>query len=126
VPGTRSRSERSLDTRLWRFAALRALGLGRSQLWAQVQIEYLTILLGGVGLGAAIGVAASRVFVPFFRVTTEAGILPLPPLVPMVDLRSALTLALAFAGMQIVIQVGLLRRATRAELFQVLRMGARE
>jgi putative ABC transport system permease protein len=117
---------RSLEDRLWRFAALRALGLSQQQVVAQVQLEYLTVLVLGLAAGGAIGVAAARIFVPFFRVTTAEGVLPLPPLRPQLDIASMWVMAGAFALVQIVIQGGLLHRALRSDLFQVLRMGARE
>lgn len=117
---------RSLEDRLWRFAALRAMGLGRGQVLATVQLEYLAVLGMGLLAGAGIGIAAARIFVPFFRVTTSDGALPLPPLSPRLDTTSIWVMAIAFAGVQIVMQSGLLRRALRSELFQVLRMGARE
>jgi len=117
---------RALEDRLWRFAALRALGVSKRQVWAQVQLEYFAVLLMGLSAGGAIGVAAARVFVPFFRVTTSDGTLPLPPLQATVNGSSALILAGAFALVQVLIQVGLSRQALRSELFQVLRMGARE
>jgi len=117
---------RSLEDRLWRFAALRALGLSQRQVVAQVQLEYLLVLLLGLTAGGSIGVAAARIFVPFFRVTTAEGVLPLPPLRPQLDTASMWVMAGAFALVQITIQGGLLQRALRADLFQVLRMGARE
>ena len=117
---------RSLEDRLWRFAALRAIGLGRGQVLATVQLEYLAVLGVGLVTGAGIGIAAARIFVPFFRITTTEGVLPLPPLHPELDVTSIWVMAVAFAGVQIAVQSGLLRRALRSELFQILRMGARE
>lgn len=117
---------RALEERLWRLAALRAIGLSRGQVRAQVQLEYLLVLLGGLLTGASIGVATAKTFVPYFRVTTEDGLLPLPPLDAKVDVQSMWLMAGAFALTQMVVQGGLLRRALRTDLFQVLRMGARE
>ncbi|MBC7239886.1 MAG: ABC transporter permease, partial [Chloroflexi bacterium] len=61
---------RSLNERLSRFAMLRAIGLSRAELFAQVQGEYLILLAVGLAAGVGIGIWASRLFIPFFRVSS--------------------------------------------------------
>jgi putative ABC transport system permease protein len=117
---------KSLQERLLRFAILRAIGISRGQMVAQVQLEYLSVLSVGVLAGVFIGMQASRLFIPFFRVSTPDGSLPLPPLKLLLDQHSTAAMAVAFALLQIVAQAGLIRLAMRTELFQVLRMGHQE
>ncbi len=117
---------KSLQERLFRFATLRAIGLSRRQLVAQVQLEYLIVLFTGIAAGVLIGEWASRLFIPFFRVSGVQGQLPLPPLLTLLDQRSIAAMAGAFAALQVAAQSGLIHRAMRSELFQVLRMGMQE
>jgi putative ABC transport system permease protein len=118
--------QRSLHERLSRFAVLRALGLSRGELFAHVQLEYLLVLLVGLATGVVIGVQASQLFIPFFRVSTSDGTLPIPPLMPLLDRERILAMTIVFGAVQFVAQIGLIWRAMRSELFQVLRMGNQE
>jgi putative ABC transport system permease protein len=114
---------RSLQERLSRFATLRAIGLSRGQLVAQVQLEYLIVLAVGLAGGILIGLEASRLFIPFFRISTADGRLPLPPLLMLPDYDRVILMTITFGVAQILAQFGLIRKAIQAELFQVLRMG---
>lgn len=76
-------SHASLQERLYRSTVLRAMGLMRREVVGQVILEYTLLVVCGAAAGAFIGVAASELFVPFFRVTGEKG-LPLPPLIPVI------------------------------------------
>ena len=118
--------QRSLHERLSRFATLRAIGLGRGQLFAQVQLEYVIVLAIGLAAGVAIGIWASHLFIPHFRVATPDGTLPIPPLLPLVDYERIIAMGVAFGSLQILAQLGLIWRSMRTELFQVLRMGEQE
>lgn len=118
--------QKSLRERLFRFATLRAIGLSRRQVIGQVQLEYLLVLLAGVLAGVAIGVQASRLFIPYFRVSTPDGRLPLPPLLLLLDRQSIVAMVAAFAVVQVAAQTGLIRRAMQSQLFSVLRMGSQE
>lgn len=117
---------RSLHERLSRFAVLRALGLSRRELFAHVQLEYLLVLLVGLVTGVLIGVQTSRLFIPFFRISTADGSLPIPPLMPLVDAERILAMTVLFGAVQFLAQISLIWRAMRSEVFQVLRMGNQE
>lgn len=117
---------RSLNERLSRFAMLRAMGLTRAELFAQVQGEYLILLGVGLAAGVAIGVWASKLFIPFFRVSGAEGTLPIPPLLPLLDRPRILVMTVAFGAIQFAAQLGFIFRTMKAELFQVLRMGYQE
>ena len=73
----------SLQERLFRFTILRAVGLSLVQVIGQVAIEYLVLMVYSVVGGAAIGVWASRLFIPFFQ-ATDQNVLNPPMLLPLV------------------------------------------
>lgn len=74
----------SLRERLHQFAVLYAVGVRRQHFIGQVILEHLFLLAYGAAAGTFIGMLASELFVPFFRVTGEQG-LPLPPLLPLIE-----------------------------------------
>lgn len=69
-----------------------------------------------------IGVLASRLFIPFFRVTGEKG-MPLPPLLPMIAWGGITRMAAGFATAMILAQVIVVIVGLRRAVFRVLRMG---
>jgi putative ABC transport system permease protein len=112
----------SLRDRLYRFAVLRAMGLKRSQVVGQVILEYALLTAFGAAVGALIGMAASELFVPFFKVTGEQGV-PLPPLIPTVATDQVQQLVFAFVGIVVLLQVPVVARALSWRNFRRLRGG---
>lgn len=112
----------SLRDRLYRFAILRSLGLMSHQLLSQVVLEHFVLTIYGAGMGIIIGVAASKVFIPFFRFTGEKGV-PLPPLIPMIAWGGIARLAVGFVGAMVLAQAIIVVAVVRRGIFQVLRMG---
>jgi putative ABC transport system permease protein len=110
----------SLRERLYRFAVLRAMGLKRRQVVGQVILEYAALTAYGAVAGAMIGMAASELFVPLFRVTGEEGI-PLPPLIPIVAEQDIRQLAAVFAVIMVLLEVVVIARALSWRHFSVLR-----
>ena len=110
----------SLQERLHRFAVLRAVGLMRHQVVGQAILEYTFLTAWGAAAGAFIGVAASELFVPFFRVTGERGT-PLPPLIPIVAQQDINRLAVTFAGIMVLMGVAVITRVLSRRHFAVLR-----
>jgi putative ABC transport system permease protein len=110
----------SLQERLFRFAVLRAVGLMRHQVIGQAILEYAFLTACGAVAGASIGVAASELFVPFFRVTGERGT-PLPPLLPLVAQQDINRLAVTFAGVMVLMGVAVIARIFSRRHFDVLR-----
>ena len=115
----------SLQERLFRFTILRAVGLRLVQIVGQVGIEYVVLMVYGVAGGAAIGVWASRLFIPFFQATDRSVLNP-PMLLPLVAWNEIGYISAVFAGVLIVVQVVVMAAALRRGLFQALRMGDRE
>lgn len=115
----------SLMSRGLRFAIWRAMGIRRSEVMAAVSVEYLTTLLYGVGVGTVLGVVASRLYVPFFRLTEETTV-PVPPFMPFIDWQRAAWMAIAIVAAFVVVELVMLRQIARTRVFEVLRMGVRE
>jgi ABC-type antimicrobial peptide transport system permease subunit len=103
-------SHASLQERLYHFTVLRAVGLMRRQVVGQVILEYTLLTVCGAAAGAFIGVAASELFVPFFRVTGEKG-LPLPPLIPVIAQQDIRYLVVTFAGIMVLMEVVVIAKA---------------
>ncbi|MEM7534556.1 MAG: ABC transporter permease [Chloroflexota bacterium] len=112
----------SLQDRLYQFGVLRAIGLYQRQVVSQVVLEYSLIIAYGAVGGLIIGAATAQIFIPFLRTAGRTG-LPLPPLMPVIARNEIFQLALIFATVMIVIEVGVLARALAGRVFATLRMG---
>ncbi len=115
----------SLVTRLQRFAVLRAIGFSLNQLMTVVTLEFVTVIVYGVGGGSLLGVLASRLFVPFFQLTEDPS-LPVPPFVAEIAWREIGTFSLAFGVLLGAAVAGLLYGVARRQLAQALRLGDQE
>jgi ABC-type antimicrobial peptide transport system permease subunit len=112
----------SLHERLFYFAVLRAVGVKRFQVIGQVFMEYAILTAYGAAAGVFCGTLATELFVPLFRVTGEQGI-PLPPMLPVIAQSQIIPLAAAFAGIMILLELGVIAIALYRRLFGMLRMG---
>jgi len=115
----------SLQERLFRFTILRAVGLSLLQVISQVSIEYLVLMVYSVAGGTAIGVWASRLFIPFFQ-AADRNILNPPTIVPLIAWSDISKISAAFTITLIVAQIAVVAAALRGGVFQALRMGDRE
>lgn len=110
----------SLQERAYRLAVLNAVGLSRQQLMTQVVMEYAFLALFGAVAGALIGLAASELFVPFFRFTGEQG-MPLPPLLPIVASDQLRNLSLIFGITIVGVEVISMASILHNRLVQILK-----
>jgi putative ABC transport system permease protein len=115
----------SLQERLFRFSILRAIGISRPQVVAQVAVEYVILMIYGIAAGAGISVWASRLFIPFFQAANEHVLRP-PRMLPVVAWQEIGLISATFALSLIVAQTLMLLSALRRGVFQTLRMGDRE
>jgi putative ABC transport system permease protein len=112
----------SLRDRLKRFTILRAVGLLRRQIMGQVVLEYAVLTAYGAVGGAFIGKLASDLFIPFFRVTGgEQGVVPLPPLIPIIAESDASRLILFFVSFIVLLEVIVITRALSQRAFSMLK-----
>jgi hypothetical protein len=115
----------SLQERLFRFTILRAVGLSVVQVVAQVAIEYIILMAYSVVGGAAIGVWASRLFIPFFQ-AADKNVLRPPTMIPLVAWQDIGRISGAFTVVLVLAQIIVISVALRRGIFQALRMGDRE
>jgi putative ABC transport system permease protein len=108
----------SLRDRMYRFSVLHAVGLLHREIVRQVVMEYSFLAGFGALAGALIGLLASQLFVPYFRVTGEQGI-PLPPLIPLTSDQSMANLAIIFTVIILVAEVYTITSALRRKLVRI-------
>jgi putative ABC transport system permease protein len=108
----------SLRDRVYRFSALHAIGLLHRQIVSQVVMEYTFLAAFGALAGTIIGMLASQLFVPYFRVTGERGI-PLPPLIPLTADQSMINLAVIFTVIIVAAEVSTITTALRRKLVRI-------
>ena len=111
----------SLRERVYHLAMLLAVGVSRSQVIAQVVMEYTFLSLFGVSAGAFIGITASNLFVPFFRFTGEKGGIPLPPLLPIIAWPGIETLTIIFTAVIVIAEVTTITLSLRGRIGQLLK-----
>ena len=112
----------SLRERIYHLAMLLAVGVSRAQVISQVVMEYAFLSLFGVVAGAAIGIYASLMFVPFFRFSGVKGApIPLPPLIPIIAWPGIQTLTIAFTIIVVVAEVVTITLSIRERIGQLLK-----
>ena len=107
----------SLSERLYRFTILYAIGLQRRQILGQVLMEYLFLTAYGATAGALIGSQVSRFFAPFFRITGAQEIVR-PPLIPIIARAQITDMAIAFALIMILLELGIIGSALYRRFFR--------
>ncbi len=110
----------SLRERLERFTILRAIGMLRRQITAQVVMEYAFLTAYGAIAGAFIGAFASNLFVPLFRFTGQQGV-PLPPLIPIIAENQVRYLVSIFVAVIVTLEVAVISRALSRRAFSLLK-----
>ena len=112
----------SLNERLFHFSVLRAIGMRRAAVAAQVMLEYAILTGYGAVVGVLVGSYAAELFVPLFRVGSGPNA-PLPPLLPVIAGEEILPMVFAFAGLMVVLELVVLSSALYRRIFVALRMG---
>lgn len=112
----------SLNERLFHFSVLRAVGMRRASVAAQVLLEYAILTAYGAVVGVLVGSYAAELFVPLFRVGSGPNA-PLPPLIPIIAGDEILPMVLAFAGLMLLLELVVLSSALYRRIFVALRMG---
>ena len=115
----------SLRRRLIELGILRAVGLGTGQMAAFLTWELALLLGTGVGVGTLLGVAASRLYIPYMQVgmSAEARTVPFRVILPW----PAIYDIYALFGALFVIVLGLLIVfVLRMKIFQAVKLGETE
>jgi putative ABC transport system permease protein len=115
----------ALASRIYRFAVLRAMGLRLGEMIGVISLEYAVAMIYSLVVGVALGALTSRLYVPFYPLTSEPT-RPLPPFLSYIDWSSAIWITLVMAVTLSIIESGVLARMARTPAFQALRLGSRE
>ena len=101
---------------------LRAVGLSASQMAAYLAGEQALVILVAGGLGTALGIAASYLFIPYFQVGGEKTSL-VPPFVVRIAWGELWTIYALFALMFVVAVAVLIGLLVRMRIFEAVKMG---
>ncbi|MGC9350212.1 MAG: ABC transporter permease, partial [Anaerolineae bacterium] len=112
----------SFRRRAVELGVLRAVGLSASQMTAFVATELAVLLFIGSAAGTGLGIAASKVYVPFLQIGAEMTA-RVPPFVVEIAWPALLRLYALFALLFILALVILVRLLKRMKLFQAIKLG---
>src|SRR5262249_8464706 len=115
----------SFRRRLIELGVLRAIGLSAPQMAAFLGWELLLLLGTGVGAGTLLGIAASRVYIPYMQVglTPETTLLPFLVIIAWPEIYRIYAL---FGGLFVVALIVLLAFLMRMKIFQAVKLGETE
>lgn len=112
----------SFQRRFVELGMLRAIGLSVSQMSAYLAAEQALVVLSGLTLGTAIGVAASVLFIPFLQIGFGAAA-QVPPFIVKIAWDQMLTIYAIFGGMFIVAVIMLIVLLLRMKVFEAVKLG---
>ena len=112
----------SFQRRFIELGMLRAIGLSTRQMAAYLAGELAALILTGVTLGAALGVWASTLFIPYFQVGDDKTAL-VPPFVVQVAWEQLGIILVIFGAMFVVAVVVLAVLLTRMRVFEAVKLG---
>lgn len=101
---------------------LRAVGLSTRHMVRHLASEQALLIGAGMGAGTVIGVAASRLFIPFLQVGVGR-MAQVPPFVVQIAWGQLLTIYAIFAVMLLVAVAVLGWFMTRLKLFEAIKLG---
>jgi putative ABC transport system permease protein len=109
----------SLRRRFIQLGILQAIGLSVRQLIGYLASEQLLLMSFAILGGAAVGLGASHIFVPFLQSEVQ----PIPPFQIFSGLSEAAWLSLIFAGVLLLTMVGTIAYLSRLKVFQAIKLG---
>lgn len=115
----------SFRRRLIELGVLRAIGLSSVQMGAYLGWELLLLLGIGAGAGTALGVAASRIYIPYMQVGLTAAS-TLLPFVVIINWPEIYRIYALFGGLFVVALVVLLAFLMKMKIFQAVKLGETE
>ena len=101
---------------------LRAIGLSARKMTALVGWELLLLILSGVVLGTTLGIAVSRLFIPYLQIGTDTTAL-IPPFVVEIAWDAVSQVYLLFVMLFIVALVSLVLLGMRMRIFMAIKLG---
>ena len=112
----------SFRRRFIELGVLRAIGLSVSQLTGFLVGEQLALIAAGTGLGTALGVLTSNLFIPFLQV--RAGEHPqTPPFVVQIAWQDVRLIYAIFGSMLLIAVLIMVALLVRMRIFQAIKLG---
>ena len=112
----------SFQRRFIELGVLRASGLSNGQMTSYMAWELaFLVLLGGIA-GTALGVWASRLFIPFLQVGSDAASLT-PPFVVLINWQAVFQIYIVFAVLFVVTLIVVVTLLRRMKVFQAIKLG---
>ncbi len=112
----------SFQRRFIELGMLRAIGLSRTQMAAFLSGELAAVILTGVTLGAGLGIWASKLFIPYFRIGDDKTALVLPFIVQIAWQQLGIILII-FGAMFIVAVAVLIVLLNQMRIFEAVKLG---
>jgi putative ABC transport system permease protein len=112
----------SVRSRVLQFGVLRAMGLSVRQLLGAVAMEQILAVALGVAVGTGLGVAASRLFVPFLQQSTDVASRT-PPFVIVNEPADRIRLYVVLLFMLVVGLAGLMAMIRRMRVHEAIKLG---
>jgi len=111
----------SMRSRLLQFGVLRAVGLSLRQLIALLALEQVLSVGMGLAAGTGLGIAATRIFLPFLRASGETG--SVPPFLIVTDPADISRIFSVLGSLLIAAVIGLAFILIRMKLHQAIKLG---
>ncbi len=112
----------SFQRRFIELGMLRAIGLSINQMVGYLAGEQALLILTGMGLGTAIGILASIIFIPYLQIGVDANA-AYPPFIVQIAWQQIATIYAVFAAM-FVLAVGVLMvLLVRMNIFEAVKLG---
>jgi len=112
----------SFRSRFIELGMLRALGLSSLQMFVFLAVELAFLLLVGIMLGTALGIGASRLFIPTLQAGVEIAN-QIPPMVVQIDWNALFRMYLLFGLLFLAALSGLGILLMRMKIFQAIKLG---
>lgn len=112
----------SFQRRFIELGMLRAIGLSVGQMAIYLAGEQALLILTGVGLGTALGLLASRIFIPFFQIGSDKSAL-IPSFIVEIAWQQLATIYAIFGIMFILAVAVLFMLLIRMKIFEAVKMG---
>ncbi len=112
----------SFQRRFIELGMLRAVGLSAAQMAAYLAGEQALLILIGVGMGTALGVWASSLFIPYLQVGTDKTAL-VPPFAVQIAWDELWTIYAVFGAMFVVVVIVLIVLLLRMRVFEAVKLG---
>jgi putative ABC transport system permease protein len=112
----------SFQRRFIELGMLRAIGLSVGQMAGYLASEQAMVILVGMGLGTGIGVAASRLFIPFLQIGSGAAA-QVPPFIVQIAWDQIVVIYAVFGAMFVAAVLVLIILLVRMKVFEAVKLG---